>query len=271
MIIDACMLFNEVDMLELRLNVLDPIVDAFVIVEAQERFGSDKGKPCYLFDNWDRFENFRSKITYMILPTLCPSYVDVASGWQREKYQREHLSSTAEMVSTSPDDILLCSDVDEIPNPDVLSKNLPAFSKSIHRLDLDFFYYNVNSYVGKWAWGTTVGTMSEYAKCGGSHQARANGYHDTNRVVPDAGWHFSYFGDTQRILEKVSSFSHSKDQIVTDLINRSEDELKEDIRERRDLFRRADMNQFEHRSSDDPRLPKYFLENKDKFKHFVEE
>ena len=161
--------------------------------------------------------------------------------------------------------------MDEIPNPHVIGENLPRFYNFIHRLDLDFFYYNVNSYVGKWPWGTTVGPMSEYEKCGGSHQARSNGYHETKRVIADAGWHFSYFGGPDKIREKVKSFSHSQDQIAKDFFSRTDADLKADIKDRRDLYRRPEMNQFEHRSAGDPRLPKYFLENRDKFPHFVEE
>ena len=278
MIIDACMFFNEVEMLELRLNVLNDTVSQFVIVESLERFGSPLRKEPIFFNNKERFKKFEHKINYVVLSQLFPRYTDVASGWQREKHQREALYHESKMwamqhaINHDPmNDILICSDVDEIPNPEVLQQNLDKIYKSIHRLDLDFFYYNVNSYVGKWPWGTTVGPMSEYEKCGGSHQARSNGYHETKRVIADAGWHFSYFGGVDKIKDKVKSFSHSKDQIAIDLFSRTDADLKADMKDRRDLYRRPEMNQFEHRRADDPRLPKYFLENRDKFPHFVEE
>ena len=272
MIIDACIFHNEVDMLDFRFNVLNDLVNHFVVVESLGRIGSAERKPESVFlANKERFKKFEHKLTYVLIPELCPPYTDSVSGWQREKFQRDVLFEEAKKVSTTARTTLICSDVDEIPNPHVIGENLPRFYNFIHRLDLDFFYYNVNSYVGKWPWGTTVGPMSEYEKCGGSHQARSNGYHETKRVIADAGWHFSYFGGPDKIREKVKSFSHSQDQIAKDFFSRTDADLKADIKDRRDLYRRSEMNQFEHRSADDPRLPKYFLENRDKFPHFVEE
>ncbi len=278
MIIDACMFFNEVDMLYLRLNILNDTVSHFVVVESLERFGSAKKKESVFLKHQDRFKEFEHKLTHVLVPELHPVYTDVASGWQREKNQRDILyRATKDCISNYnvecrnwTQDILICSDVDEIPNPDVLKQNLDKIQQGeMYRLDMDFFYYNVNSYVGKWPWGTTVGTMAAY-DWKGSHDARSVNYPD-DRILRDAGWHFSYFGGPDKIREKVKSFSHSQDQIAKDFFSRTDADLKADIKDRRDLYRRPEMNQFEHRSADDPRLPKYFLENRDKFPHFVEE
>lgn len=271
MIIDACIFHNEVDMLDFRFNVLNDLVNHFVVVESLGRIGSAERKTESVFlANKDRFKKFEHKLTYVLIPELCPPYTDSASGWQREKFQRSALFNSA-CSAAQPQDILICSDVDEIPNPEAIEKKLPTISKHIHRLELDLFYYNVNSYIGKWSTGTTIGPMSEYEKVGGSHEARNQSHYEVGRAIYGGGWHFSYFCGMAMMREKLKSFSHSQDAPILESLARSDTDITKDIKDYRDFLRRPDMPQFEHRSADDPRLPKYFLENRDKFPHFVEE
>ena len=61
---DTMIFFNEIEMLELRLNILDEVVDHFVIVEATETH-SGNPKPLNLLAHWDRFKPFHSKIVYV--------------------------------------------------------------------------------------------------------------------------------------------------------------------------------------------------------------
>jgi beta-1,4-mannosyl-glycoprotein beta-1,4-N-acetylglucosaminyltransferase len=268
-IIDACMVFNEIDVLELRLHELDPVVDKFVIVEALETFGSTEKKPAVLQENWEVVKPFEHKIDYTILTKLQPPFTDSATGWQREKFQRDAMMPGIESVATSDNDIVIVSDADEIPRASVVQA--AANLTETHRLNLDFYYYNVNCLVGKWPWGTTIGPLKEYRRIGGVHQARSNGYHDTNRVIDNAGWHFSYFGGVDRIKKKVASFSHASDDFCQAFLNRSDEEAAKDIAARQDIYRTRGLNQFEHKASNDPALPAYFLQNPERFKHFTEE
>lgn len=260
MIIDAFLVFNEADILDLRLHELDSVIDKFVIVEGLETFSGQSHIPSF------SAEQFGSKVKYVQVPTLEPAYTNVQSGWERERFLRQQLQPAVLSVSESPDDIVIISDVDEIPNPEVIKKNLTNFSKCMHRLSLDFFYYNVNCFLGPLS-SPTVGTIAEYEKFGGTHDARSWG--NQHKLIENAGWHFSYFGGLDRIRHKVESFSHSKDDFAVEFLKRSNNDVLHDIQDRRDLFRRPEMNQFEYRSSDDVRLPKYFLENREKFKHFT--
>lgn len=271
MIIDASMFFNEVDILELRLSELDSIVDKFVIVESLETFGSTRRKESVFEANRSRFAKFEHKIHYVLLPELSPVFTDSASGWQREKFQRDSLMGGIVACSTSPEDVIIVSDVDEIPRASVVLETIPKLSQGIHRFNLDFFYYNVNCRVGEWPWGTTLGTVAQYQHVGGVHQARSNNYHDSNRVIPDAGWHFSYFGSVADRRNKVASFSHASDDFCQAFLARGDDEAKKDIANRQDIYRTRGLNQFEHRRSDDPTLPAYFLANAERFKHLTEE
>lgn len=271
MIIDSCMFYNELDMLELRMHELDSVVDYFVIVEAEETIGSGVKRTAVLPDNWNVIRPFEHKVKYVLLPNLEPPFIDSATGWGREAFQRNKLFEVASTISSSPKDILLASDCDEIPRASAVVQTIPLLERGMYRLDLDFFYYNVNRLVGNWPWGTTIGTMQQYADIGGSQNARAAGYHDDGRVIGNAGWHFSYFGGLARIRDKVTHFSHASDDFCKAYVARDDKEAARDIAEGKDLYRTRGMGEFQKRSSTDPNLPKYFLANPERFKHFTEE
>src|SRR5208337_3284906 len=149
-IIDAFMFFDELDLLEVRLNELNPIVDHFVIVESLERFGSCKPKSAFLQENWNVVKSFEHKIKYVLLPHLEPTYTDKTSGWQREAFQRNAMLPAVLELSTSSDDIVLISDCDEIPRAEAVCNSLNRVRGGLHYLSLDLFWYNVNRYLGLW-------------------------------------------------------------------------------------------------------------------------
>lgn len=260
MVIDAVMFSTELDILELRTNELYDVVDKFLIVEGLETFS---GKP--RISTLVQLES--SKFKHVIIPTLEPKYTDIQSGWEREKFLRSQLYVEALKVSSSPDDVLIVSDVDEIPRPEVIKNTISLLTKGMHRFSLDFFYYNVNCYLGISPLGPTIGTMAQYEKEGGSHEARTWG--KIHNVVENAGWHFSYFGGLDRIRTKVEGFSHSQDDFCKAFLARSDEEAMKDIQAGQDLFRRAELNKFDHRDENDPKLPKTFLNNKERYKHFI--
>jgi beta-1,4-mannosyl-glycoprotein beta-1,4-N-acetylglucosaminyltransferase len=271
MIIDAAMFFNELDMLEMRMNELDSVVDHFVIVEAEETIGSSAKHTPVLRDNWSVVKSFEHKVKYVLLPKLIPPFVDSAAGWQRELYQRNQLFTAALELNPSKDSVLITSDVDEIPRAAVVTETIPKLTRGIHRFNLDFFYYNVNRCLGGWPWGTTIGTIAQYEAVGGTQNARSMNYHDDKRVVDDAGWHFSYFGGIPAIREKVEHFSHASDDFCKAFLVRDDKEAAKDIAAGQDIYRTRGMGQFGWRDSNDPRLPAYFLNNREKFKHWTEE
>jgi beta-1,4-mannosyl-glycoprotein beta-1,4-N-acetylglucosaminyltransferase len=269
MIIDACMFYNELEMLELRMNELDSVVDQFVIVEAEETIGSGVKRRAVLPDNWDVVKPFEHKVRYTLLPRLEPVFTGEASGWLREAFQRNELLTSALRVSTSAEDVLIASDCDEIPRANVVTSTLPKLTTGMHRLDLDLFYYNVNRLVGNWPWGTTIGTIAQYQVVGGSQNARAAGYHDDKRVIGDAGWHFSYFGGLAKIKDKVEHFSHASEGFCKEFLSRDDAQAAADISSGKDLYRR-ETREFARRESTDSRLPAHFLRNPARFKHFTE-
>jgi beta-1,4-mannosyl-glycoprotein beta-1,4-N-acetylglucosaminyltransferase len=255
MIIDACMFGWENDILEIRLNELRPIVDKFVIVEALEYHGSCNIKPRSL--NHKRFKDF--DIEYVLLPQLEPEYTDSASGWKRENFHRNSLMDAVLKVSSSPNDIVIISDCDEIPRMTAIRDNLDKLQKGIHQLSLDMYFYKVNNFNGKWA-RSSAGTLRDFQRAGGFQVLRDK---PSAQTIPDAGWHFSYFGSPERIRTKVSNFAHSSDSICTTLL--SQDDIAARVATGKDLYQ---DRMLEKRSTNDPRLPEYFRNNLDRFPEF---
>ena len=116
MVYDCFPFFNELDVLEIRLNVLDEVVDKFVIVEmSKTHTGIDK--PFYFEQNKARFKKFLHKIIHIKVDDI-PSTENldkVDSAWLLENYQRDQIMRGLKDAKDS--DIVLISDCDEIPNP----------------------------------------------------------------------------------------------------------------------------------------------------------
>jgi beta-1,4-mannosyl-glycoprotein beta-1,4-N-acetylglucosaminyltransferase len=278
-IIDAFMFFNELELLEIRLNELDSIIDQFVIVESLERHGSVDSKPAHIRDSWRIVKPFEKKIKYVLLPHLQPPFSGPPTGWKRENYQRNVILDYVSDLSTGPDDILIVSDADEIPRAEAIRGNLSAIKEGLHRLVLDVFYYNVNRFVGvSWegAGFPIIGPVSEFLKGGtkefaedrisvGLSAIRGMTYPE----IADGGWHFSYFGGVDRMREKVSSFAESYLDLATTFMRESKSQVARDVMMGNDIYHREIYKTFTWRPANDSRLPKYFLDNVRRYKHFV--
>ena len=66
MLVDTFLFYNEIDLLELRLSLLDDYVDLFVIVESEVTFMGTK-KDLFFEKNKDRFKKWLPKIEHVIL------------------------------------------------------------------------------------------------------------------------------------------------------------------------------------------------------------
>ena len=150
-VIDAIMFSGELDMLELRLNELNGVVDHFVIVEATEPHGAAGRREV---TDPDRLKAvigpFKDKVHYEVI-TLDPPYTDRESGWRRENYHRASLMAPVLQWSASPQDVILVSDADEIPRADVIKNLVPwlVSSGQLAYFGLDMYLYK-RHYVQRW-------------------------------------------------------------------------------------------------------------------------
>ena len=87
----------------------------FVIVEGKK---DHQGKDKNLNFKIEKFENFKDKIRYIVVDNFPKS--DYA--WDLEHHQRNAISKG--LFDAAEDDIIIVSDVDEIPNPLTISSFL---------------------------------------------------------------------------------------------------------------------------------------------------
>ena len=130
-IYDCFQFFNEENILDLRLNILDEFVNFFVIVESTTDHQGNKKK--LNFDK-DKFKKFQKKIIYVVVEDTLDTIKKPHLGQNSlvERHQRN--SITRGLKNCSDDDLIVISDVDEIPDLNKLSlltrkKDMPFFYK----------------------------------------------------------------------------------------------------------------------------------------------
>nr|WP_315188412.1 hypothetical protein [uncultured Flavobacterium sp.] len=118
-IIDGFTFFNELDLLEIRLKYLYDVVDYFIIVEADSSYNG-QSKQMVFADNQERFLPFKDKIIYV--PISLQHFGDQKGvAWEREEYQRNAIKQGLSKLYLKDTDLVLISDLDEIPNKDILT------------------------------------------------------------------------------------------------------------------------------------------------------
>ena len=219
-IIDCFTFYNELDLLKYRLNILNETVDYFVIVEATHTFS---GNPKKLFFDESLFEEFKHKIIHVIvndLPYIYPniSFGNMATGgqWINEYTQRNAIDNGFTQINLDDQDIIVIADLDEIPDPSTLLKiknnEIPV---EINSLEMDLYYYNLNSQMGKWNCCKVISYKNYKELNKTCSQIRLSDHPS----IPLGGWHLSYFGNSAFIKNKIESFSHQEfnNNMFTDL------------------------------------------------------
>ena len=220
-IIDSFIFYNELSLLNYRLSILNEYVDNFILVESTHTF-SGHPKKLYYNENKELFKLFNHKIIHIIVKNFPFKYPNINyilnHQWKNEYHQRNCIKLGLDMIlEICDDDIILTSDVDEIPNPSVLNKlkiNELNFNKdTLNRLSLDMYYYNLNLRVGdgqNWH-GIKLITYKAYKSLLLTfQQMRIIEHTQYVPVIQYGGWHLSYFGNIDFIITKIKSFSHQE-------------------------------------------------------------
>ena len=294
MIYDCFQFYNEIDILKIRLNVLKDVVDKVVLSESTTTF-SGKEKPLYFEENKELFKEFEDKIIHIIVddtPMDCDAFT-------RDSHQK--CTVMRGLRDAKEDDIIIFSDVDEIPNPDTLKKlfcsdadcydegqaeNIECgieHGKIYALAQRNFYCYlnleektgNLLSVTGefpriegedrKWL-GTKIcrySLLKEYT----TEQLRDKEQRNIMVRVSDGGWHFSYMGGhnvtdvKDRVRDKVISAAH-QEYNSKKVINEAIDKLHAGF----DMFDRE--ARFELVPIDNS-YPDYIRENAVEYSHFI--
>ncbi|MBQ6515635.1 hypothetical protein IJI31_00485 [bacterium] len=272
MLYDCFTFFDEFDLLEIRLNYLSDIVDKFVLVEMGQTFSGNE-KPFYYEENKSRYEKFADKIIHVKVEDY--PFVDNLSEydkcWCRENYQRDCILRG--LNNAEDDDIIMISDVDEIPSKNAIN----SYNNGIYgmRQRCMSYYLNCEKVSDlKWDKGTKICEMeillypgfdieeeigARYTQKGFPTYVRFY----TGPVLLNGGWHFSYLGGSEAISKKIKSFSHQEfnNETYTD-----EKEIERKILAGEDLFGRGDVYKA---IPIDETFPDYIVNNQEKYKHLI--
>ena len=231
-IFDCFMYFDEEIVLDVRLNTLDKFVDYFVIVESKFTHKGDKRK---LNFNHEKFSKFKDKIIYLIYEETSDKIetVDNKDGEAinsgkyilnaalRENGQRNYIQNGLEEADDN--DIVLISDVDEIPN---LSKiNFNQFNQKIILFKQDMFYYKFNLCIPNLRWtGTKACKKKDLVNPQWIRNIKDRKYpffrldtyfSDTKyiniKIIENGGWHFSNIKNAEQIKYKLMSYLHHRE------------------------------------------------------------
>lgn len=189
MVFDCFTFFNELDLLELRLKILSPHVDKFILVESCETF-TGKDKPLYYEENKERFSEWNDKIIHIIAP-----YVETDLPFERHWVCYELIENKL-LELGGPEDIAYCSDLDEIWKPQEVDDNIHSLAQYNY-----CYYLNMRS-SEQWI-GTLVSKIKNIYP----------GYNKKYRTVKpnllgDGGWHFTNMGGVEQIKKKVEAYDH---------------------------------------------------------------
>ena len=254
---DCFTFFNELDLLELRLAELDPVVDRFVLAESPFPF-TGKPKPLFFAENRARFARYLPKIEHVVISDI-PNGPET-TAWDREWFQRDAL--VRGLGDAAPDDLVSIADVDEIPRASVLAaiKRDPTSAAAVTVLKSELFLYFLNTrpvnrffsdiqaprilarrYVGKpqkvRAFRVRFSKNPIFAPLQPA-AARLRALFDFGaplalRVMPEAAWHFTYMGGAEKVRDKVLAYSHTE---VATARNTSADDLARRIAAREPII-----------------------------------
>lgn len=251
-IFDCFIFFNEIELLELRIEILGPYVDHFVLVEAP---WTHSGKPKELF-----FERHKSNfLNQKIIHIICPKVEEYKTPWELENLQRDYIREG--LINADSEDIVMISDLDEIPNPEAINEAIEKLNTQYISFEQKCFYYYVNCL--KYSnWRGTV--MSKFCNMVSPNDMRDN----RNKInfVENGGWHYSWIGGAERINLKIESFAHTeynKDDI------KNENHINQALKNNLDIFKRQDNHQvieLELNESNSPKCIKNWLL---KYPHFL--
>lgn len=230
-IFDCFMMFNELDVLELRLEELNEYVDYFVIIESQKTH-SGKNKPLNYQKNSDRYKKFEDKIIYVIieeLPSKLPSHInDVDLNWYRENFQRNQIKTALMQIDITDKDIIIISDIDEIPDLSKVNlQKITPFNDFI-TCNQRWFNWSFDWEFDEKFWPGSQITRWSYLKNTTPQNIRNQRYDETKITLKEAwGWHLSWFGENDTILEKLNSFAHQEIGLVDSIVLNTKREIGE--------------------------------------------
>ena len=231
-IFDCFMYFDEEVVVDVRLNTLDKFVDYFVIVESKFTHKGDRRE---LRFNHKKFEKFKDKIIYVIDDQIYSKTEKINPEDNEGEKSRKYIFNAAYrengqrnliikgLSGAKNEDLILISDVDEIPK--LSNLNLKEIHEQIILFRQDMFYYKFNLHLPNLIW---TGTKA----CRKKHLTSPQWLRDIKdrkysffrfdtffskkkymniKIINDGGWHFSNIKTAKEIEYKLRSYLHHRE------------------------------------------------------------
>jgi beta-1,4-mannosyl-glycoprotein beta-1,4-N-acetylglucosaminyltransferase len=280
-IYDCFNFFNELDILELRLNILNDYVDYFVIVESDVSHSGEKKQ--FNFEiNKSRYNKFIDKIIYYKITDTPNDFLNLnetedvelnkinefiikqtnrfnrktQQDYGRDFFQKE--SVRRPLINCNDDDIILFSDLDEIPNPEIINElNGYDLDHKILSLRQNTYYYYLNVFKQSDWYGTKI---LKYKNLKDLSLNEVRGDVTLSDKIDNGGWHFSFMGGKKMVEKKLTSYS-AKDLSSKRVLESIEYNIENNI----DPFFRGKLETVEI----DNTFPEYLRNNINLFNHLI--
>ena len=267
-IYDCFSYWDEDLLLDLRLNILNQYVDYFVIVEGNKTW---QNNPKKLRFDVNKFPSFKKKIIYVPV-------VDMPDGdnpWVRENFQRNCMSRG--LKKSSDNDLIMISDLDEIPNPKTIINFSPAMKYAVFKQKHYYYKINMQSQKNPYWYGSRI-CVKKYLK---SPQWLRNlkfkkrpfwrlDKFRLNNIIENGGWHFCNLKTADELLYKYNNLCETKDPYIFN--QKIEDkfldvkEIKKRIELGLDIIGRKDSFKI---SKLDNTFPDYIIKNIKRYKNWI--
>ena len=226
------MYFDEEVVLEVRLNTLDKFIDYFVIVESNF---THKGDARELKFNHKKFEKFKDKIIYLVYDEKISEIEKIFDEDSESEKDRKYILNAAYrengqrnyiqegIVNAEKNDLILISDVDEIPNLSGLNFN--EINEKIILFNQDMFYYKFNLHLSNLIWKGTKGCKKkDLISPQWLRNIKDRKYpffridtffskkkYMSIKIIDNHGWHFSNIKTPKEIEHKLRSYLHHRE------------------------------------------------------------
>ena len=293
-IFDCFMFYDEEMLLDIRLNTLDKFIDKFIVVESMF---THSGKKRELIFDIKKFQKFKDKINYLVVESL-PKGIEpinsydaddikeskiILNAYRREHHQRNNILNL--LKSAEPNDQVIISDVDEIPNLENINFN--EIKNKIILFNQKMFYYKFNLILENMNWhGSKSCKMKNLISPQWLRDVKDRKYplwridalfsekkYNDVFFVQDGGWHFTNIKTPEEIDKKLRSYLH---HIEYDQSNISAKEIDKMIKEKKpvyDLLANSSEAKFRSQKKlktvDMNELPIYLQKNKEKFNEWI--
>lgn len=238
-IFDCFLFFQELDLAEIRMEYLYDHVDHFIILEAAQTF-SGKPKPFNFEANSARFQRFADKIIYLKVEDQHNTFASIIShlaaksdptsamirrlmenhrhydrsvlAWVLDTYHRENLHYGIHAYA-KPGDIVVLSDLDEIPTLASLKTYKDSFATELKVFEQREFRYQLNLLIEERWSGTIAGPYEAYLDLSlNSIKNDSKQGRDIvdKKAITDGGYHFTSLGDVEMIRRKIESWAHQE-------------------------------------------------------------